>query len=173
MKERIVAAVAIALLLAGMAVSAQTQGRIEPYQFTVADTGVQLPGSCGDFNILYDDVILIRGTLRYDKAGNLVKDRYLIKIIGQTRYYNSTDPDKFVMGGPGELEVEHILWEDGIPAINSFAGPAFKVILKGYGPIYLQAGHTVYDYRTGEVLFHAGPNAYLEQDIQALCDYLK
>ena len=172
MKKRVVVAIAVALLVAGSATFAQHQGRTEQFRFTVTDTGLLL-GSCGDFDILWDDVLLLSGSLRYDKNGVLVKELDHFNILGQTRYYNSEDRDKFVLGGPGEVENDHVVYVDGTAALNLFSGLSFKVVLKGYGAIFLQTGHTVYDLQTGEVLFQAGHSAYFDQDLAALCDVLR
>ncbi len=173
MRGRIVVAVAIvALLFAGGTARTQTQGRVEPYQFTVTDTGLFL-GSCGDFDILWDDVARVSGVLQYDIEGVPVRDVRHLKIIGQTVYYNSLDPEKSVRGGPGELDNTRIVYVNGVPALDFETGLAFKVMLQGYGPIFIQTGRTIFDIATGAALFSAGPDAFLTQDLDAMCHALR
>ncbi len=108
-----------------------------------------------------------------DKAGIPIQELNHFKIIGQTVYYNSTDPDKFVPGGPGEVERDRIIYVNGIPALDLMSGLSFKVVLEGYGPIFLQTGRTIFSLPTGQVIFSAGPNAYTAQDLEAMCNALR
>ena len=175
--QRVLAIAVVSLFLVSLGFS-QTQGRTEHYRIPVTDTALYL-GTCyagdpAEFDILYDDVALIHGQVRYDKEGNPVQDVYQFKVIGQTIYYNSTNPDKFVLGGPGEAAEGRIVYsEDGTPVLGFEAGLAFKVMLKGYGTIFFNTGLAIYDPETHELLFKAGPAQFWEKDIAAMCDALK
>jgi hypothetical protein len=171
--ERVLAVAVVFLFLVGLGFS-QTQGRVAPYRVSIIDEGLYL-GTCSEgFDILWDDVAVLRGMVRYDKDGNPVQDVYQFKIIGQTIYYNSTNPDKFVLGGPGEAAEGRIVYsEDGTPVLGFEAGLAFKVMLKGYGTIFFNTGLAIYDPETHELLFKAGPAQFWEKDIAAMCNALK
>ncbi len=171
--QRFLSSGVVFLFLAGLGFG-QTQGRVEPFRFINTDTAVFL-GSCSDgFDIYFDDVALWHGLVRYDQNGNPVEEILHIKLLGQTIYYNSTDPDKFVLGGPGENQVaRYIILEDGTAALDLISGLTFKVVLKGYGPAFFETGHLILDLQTGEILFKAGPSQYADQDFAALCNALK
>ncbi len=94
----------------------QTQGRVEPYRFSIVDTAIYLATCPGPFDILYDDVALLKGKVRYDKDGNPVQEVQQFKIIAQTTYYNSTNPDKFVLRDQaGTLSSELSIWRMAPP----------------------------------------------------------
>jgi hypothetical protein len=171
--QRVLAAAVVLLFLVSLGFG-QTQGRVEPYRFTVTDTAIFL-GSCSEgFDIYYDDVALLHGQVRFDNDGNPVEEVFHIKILGETIYYNSTDSEKSVLGGPGENQVARIIYlEDGTVAVELLSGLAYKVVLKGYGPAFFHTGHKIIDPQTGEILFDAGPDQALTEDFAALCNALK
>jgi len=170
MMRRCVLGVAIAILIAGSVTFAQTQGRTEHYRIgPIADTGY-LVGHCAGFDVLSDYVFLMTGVLRFDKSGQLVADRYQLKILGESLYYNSENDQKSVAGGPGEVESQRIDPETGL---RFGAGVAFKVRIPGYGLIFAETGHFIYDPGTGKFLFNSGHNQMIGEDLEALCDYLK
>ncbi len=142
----------------------QTQGRTEHYRIPLTDTAYYV-GSCPDFDILNDYVGLMHGMLRCDMDGNPVQERYQFRLIGQSIYYNSTDPDKFVLGGPGEASEARIAYEDSTPVLIFESGLIFKVVLDGYGPIFLNTGHDVFDLSTGEASFQKGIGPILDQGL--------
>lgn len=169
MKCRSIAALAVVMLSVGSIAFAQ---RVVPYSYRLSDTGVFLT-TCGDFDVLYDDVEFIHGVWVYDQGG-LRKMRVLIvSTVGQTTYYNSTDPQKFVMGGPGEVQTARTLFDNGVRTQFAGGGDLFRIVLPGYGPIYLESGHFVYDFVSGEFVFASGPNQFVEGDAAALCEYLR
>ncbi len=109
--QRVLAVAVVFLFLVGLGFG-QSQRRTEPFEYTVAETEV-LVCNCGGFDVLEDYVVLIRGTLLYDKDGELVKEVHVARLIGQDRFYNSNDPDLFVLGGPGEVETARFDYKDG------------------------------------------------------------
>jgi hypothetical protein len=172
MMRRCVIGVGIAILIAGSVTFAQTQGRTEHYSIgPIADQGYPV-GHCadGDFDVLTDYVFLMTGVVRYDKSGQPVADRYQFKLLGESVYYNSTDPEKSVPGGPGEVENKRLDPKTGYWAGS---GLSFKIRIPGYGLIFAETGHFVYDASAGEFVFQSGHNQFADQDLAALCDYLK
>jgi len=170
MNRRCVLGVAIAFLIAGSMTFAQGQRRTEHYSIgPIADTGY-LVGHCAGFDVLTDYVFLMTGVVRFDKSGEPVADRYQFKLLGESLYYNSTNDQKSVAGGPGEVENKRL---DPKTGLWSGAGVSFKVRIPGYGLIFAETGHFIYDPGTGEFLFNSGHNQMIGEDLEALCDYLK
>ena len=172
MNRRCVLGVAIAFLIAGSVTFAQGQRRTEKFVIGPEAAAGFVVGHCedGDFDVLTDFVFLMTGTDRYDKLGQFVTERYQYKVIGESVYYNSTDPEKSVPGGPGEVENHQFNPKTGL---YNGAGLSFKVRIPGYGLIFAETGHFVYDYSAGENVFNSGHNQFMDQDLAALCKYLK
>ncbi len=169
MKQRSVFAVAFVLLLMSSVALAQVNGRTEKFKVPFTDTGYFV-GQCANFNVLTDFAGIYSGTLVYDKSGSVVQIIQHIRLIGESIYYNSTDPTKSVLGGPGEREMDRIITETGLQYTS---GPLFKIRIPGYGLIFAETGHFVFDTATGQFLFNSGHNQIVDQDLAALCDYLK
>jgi hypothetical protein len=167
-KQRVVTVVFVLLLMSSVAFS-QVNGRTEKFAFPVTQTGV-LVGSCGNFNVLTDFVALISGTIVYDKSGAAVQTIRHFRIIGESIYYNSANPDKAVLGGPGENEQQKFDWAAGTVSLS---GPSYKIRVPGYGLIFAETGHAVVDLTTEQFLFNSGHNQFVDQDLAALCNYLK
>jgi hypothetical protein len=83
------------------------------------------------------------------------------------------DPNKFVLGGPGELEVDHYLYEDGSLVSDTWTGVPYKVVLPGYGTILMETGRAVFDFTTDQLLFNSGQNQAVDGDLAAICDVLQ
>jgi len=98
---------------------------------------------------------------------------WIYRVIGHSTYYNSSDPDKFVLGGPGEVETDHTIYENGVPVMTLSSGTIFKIILPGYGPIFLETGRVIYDFETGQYAPNSGHNQWVDQDLAALCSVLE
>ena len=169
MRHRSVVAVVVVLLLMGSVGFGQGQGRSEKY--TIGPFGAigEVVGNCGTFDVKVDYVALITGNLVYNKSGQLVNDVGHFRVIGESLYYNSENPAKAVTGGPVELENSRTL--DGYMYYGS--GPSWKIRVPGYGLIFAETGHIIYDQRAQEILFNAGHNQFVDKDLAALCDYLK
>jgi hypothetical protein len=168
MRHRSVIAVVVVLLLMSSVGFGQGQGRSE--KFTFGPTGVAAfpVGSCGTFDVLADWVFLLTGNLVYDKSGQVKNDIEHYRVIGESLYYNSTNADKAVTGGPAEAENVRF-----VGGYLYFSGPSWKIRVPGYGLIFAETGHIIYDQRAKEVLFNAGHNQFVNKDLAALCDYLK
>ncbi len=146
----------------------QDKRRAEPFKYPLSVTE-QVVGNCGTFDILTDWVAMVVGNVIYDKDGEAVQKIELFRVIGQSIYYNSENPDLFLTGGPGESGLGRYDLQNGILYIG---GINFKVRVPGYGPVYYETGHAVMDLETGEVLFNSGHNQALGQDLEALCKFL-
>jgi len=126
-------------------------------------------GSCGAFDILSDWNGLLQFTYYYDGDGNLVRQHLRYRILGQSRYYNSADPQLVVLGGPGEIQNNRWDFTDSTVA---YSGVAWKITLPGYGTILFETGKTVFDLTTGTIIHDTGHNQLNEQDFAALCEAL-
>jgi hypothetical protein len=124
----------------------------------------QEAADCGNFTVLADTVFRGHATLRFDATGNLVQ------ITAHERFteilYNSNDPTKFVSSIPQETSNLLVNIEKSTEWV---AGASIKFIVPGVGVVLHDVGRLVYDTNTGEVLFQAGPQQYLNGDIAALC----
>jgi hypothetical protein len=165
-KQPSVIALAFILLLMSSVAFGQNNGRTEKFAIPVTGTGIFV-GSCGNFDVFTDFAALISGTVVYDKSGAIMQTIQHYRLIGESIYYNSANPAKSVLGGPAEHELEKI------DATASFSGPSFRIRVPGYGPIFYETGHGVVDLTTGQFLFNSGHNQFVDQDLAALCNYLK
>lgn len=141
--------------------------RVVREQFGPFEILGQQAADCGDFTVLADTVYRGHATLRFDSAGNL------LQISAHERFseilYNSSDPTKFIASAP--QQASNLL----VNVANStewVAGTIFKFTLPGVGVVMHDVGRLVYDTSTGDVLFQAGPQQYLNGEIAALCTAL-
>ena len=129
----------------------------------------QYIGSCGDFVVLSDYYYDVNYKLFLDRAGKPVRELQVLRTDGTSKYYNSEDPTRFVEGAPSEVQVARVVDAN----IFTVMGPAFRINLPGQGVIFLMAGRLVLDLSTGEVLFEAGPQDWLEGNLDELCTALR
>ena len=165
--ERVFAVAVVFLFLVSLGFG-QTKGRTEHYKYTIEVEGQDL-GSCGDFNVWTDYVVLVHEVWLFDKEGQPVKAVNRYKVIGEGLYYNSKDPELFLLGAPGETEIDHLDPETGIVSIT---GIPFKIRVPGYGPIYYETGRLTLDLNTWQVLFSAGHSDWADGDLEAVCKFL-
>ncbi len=169
MKKSVLIAASVTLLLMSSVAFGQDKRRTEKFAFPYNQTGFFV-GQCGTFDVLTDFTSLITGINVYDKSGQFVELIQHIRVIGESRYYNSTDPAKEVLGGPGERENDRF---DAATGLIYVSGPVFKIRIPGYGLIFAETGHAVIDANTGQFLFNSGHNQWADQDLAAVCNYLK
>jgi hypothetical protein len=169
MKQRSVVAVAVILLLMSSVAFSQDNRRTEKFAIPLTEVGIVV-GHCGNFDVLNDYAALLSGTIVFDKSGVAVQMIQHYRLIGEDIYYNSTNPAKSVLGGPAEHELDRLDMTTGIVYVS---GPSFRVRVPGYGVIFAETGHLVFDENTGQVLFNSGHNQFYGQDLDALCSYLK
>lgn len=154
-------------VLCASPVSAAGGDRVFREQFGPFEFLGQVAADCGDFTVLADTIYRGHATLRFDSAGNLVQ------ISAHERFtevlYNSNDPTKSISSNPQQASNLLVNIENSTEWV---AGSILKFTLPGVGVVIHDVGRVVYDTSTGEVLFQAGPQQYLNGDIAALCDAL-
>jgi len=180
-KHRFAVAIAIAVLFAGVVVFAQGQQRVthERYTITSAPYPDNVLANCadvgvGDFLVLEDYSADIHDVTFYDGDGRLTRIVESARFTGDV-LYNSTAPDKRILGGPGENQENQFTFdENGEMTSHYFSGPSYKFVVPGYGPIFMDTGHTraVHDSDGWHVLFNTGHNLG-DSDIIAVCNALK
>lgn len=124
-------------------------------------------GDCGSFYALND--VAFEGFFieHFDKGGSLVFVTQHFD-FGNSIYYRSDDPTVFLVGRPGEVASERYVLTADTPTVI-IAGLLYQVTVPGHGVIFHQVGRIILDLDTGEVLFQAGPNDFVSQDVAALC----
>ena len=168
MRVQRVLAVAVVFLFLVSVGFGQTQGRTEHYKYTISVTGLD-SGDCGDFHVFQDYVFLVHEVWLLDKEGQPVKAVNRYKAIGGSIFYNSNDPELFLLGGPGEIEIDRIDLTEGTLSIS---GIPVKLKVPGYGAIFYETGHIVIDLNTGEMLSNTGHNQLVDADLEAVCKCL-
>jgi hypothetical protein len=153
-----------ATVLFASPVAAANGDRVVREEFGPFEILGQVAADCGDFTVLADTVYRGHATLRFDAAGNL------LQISAHERFtevlYNSNDPTKYLSSNPQQASNLLVNIENSTEWV---AGSIFKFTLPGVGVVLHDVGRLVYDTNTGEVLFQAGPQQYLNGDIAALC----
>lgn len=173
MKQRMVVAIVVAMLLAGTMGFAQGQGRTEKIAYPqVALVGVYM-WTCGEgdtaFNVLNDFSYTYTETNRYDQTDTLVQTNGHLTITLDA-LYNENKPDNKVYGIPGEHQNNRIVWASGL---NYGKGPSYDFVLPGQGPLFHNVGNFTYQLSSGIYLIFHGPNDFITGDYAAACEYLK
>ena len=150
------------------------QGRTERGTVPYSETGF-LVGECDGFQILVDWSGLFTFVDLYDKDGMWVRSVAHERVLGQGVYYNSENPAKSVLGGPGEGVT--VRW-DPATGRRYGSGMSWKVKVPGYGLIFAESGLHVfqcepYTFRNCELVSNVGHNQFRDPDLAALCDYLR
>lgn len=177
MKFRMAVAVAVAVLVAGTIGFAQGQGRVveslggEVWQGVFISECVADDGSL--FDVMNDYEATWRDLTRYEKNGDIAqivrtvrfpKDVFTNSVTGKTLY-----------GGPGERNEVRFIYEDGVLVNIISTGPVLRINVPGYGPVFIETGHAVYD-ENHVLLFDSGHNDYrgwAPEAVEALCNALK
>jgi hypothetical protein len=146
--------------------SADRRANIQSFQDNVV--GFRL-GTCSGFDILVDWTAELRQVSVTDAAGSLDRAEWIYHILGQSKYYNSLDPSLAVYGGPGEMETDHFDY-DGHSLLR--AGPIWRIVLPGTGPILMDVGEVSLDLSTGVITHSGGLHLSQPGDFAALCDAL-
>jgi hypothetical protein len=163
------AVVFILLATVGIAQKRTVKGSVE-------GSGTDFVGQCQGFSVQTDYNFRFIFILYYDKNGELVKERAQFKVIGESVYYNSTNLNKAVSGGPGEVANQTFDTATGQVRIR---GMLYKVRIPGYGLVFAESGEEIwqcddpYTFTNCVMVKDTGHNQLNEQDIAALCDYLK
>ena len=124
---------------------------------------------CDDFQIVAEWTAHWTVVHHFEMDGTYSQNWH-VKIIGTDRYYNSTDPNKEVFGGPGE--VQNSRYDEATNTLT-MTGGMFRVTLPGRGVILLEAGTQLLDLDTGEFIIHHGPYDVTSGQVGELCEYLR
>ena len=133
---------------------------------------------CGDFLVLED--YRIEGFQR----SYFREDGSLSRVFGHVSYpdsvfYNAADPSYWVPGKPTTNSNWVYFDESGNPISQARMGASLRIILPGYGPVYVDVGRWVFDTTLGEFVFMAGQHDHFEgllqgqQETDALCAALR
>jgi hypothetical protein len=169
--RRCVFGVVIAFLVAGSVTFGQGQGKAVQVRFTVSAGSVPI-GSCGDFNVLMDASVDVHLTTLYDPDTNLPifgreTDKWWWAVFRNSVTGTSLD------GGPGENSQTLYHYDDaGNVVVTEGSGLQGKVMVPGYGWIFMDTGHVRLD-STWTVFFETGHDSYWNQELTALCEFLR
>ena len=177
MRVRFVAAVAIALLVAGTVAIAQQQGRTERFQVSIPESNWFVGVCSPTVDVFLSAAIEVRVTLFYDKSGNVVL-KELDKVNPGPAMFFLGDPEtqaqiagtKTVKGSPGQTENDRYIFADDVDYIT---GIPFKIVVPSLGRIYSFAGRSVWVISTGALVDYSAGNGNAASDVTGLCDYLK
>ena len=120
---------------------------------------------CGAFDILVDFTYEYSFKVYFDKDGNWTKYVERVRVVGNSLWYNSVNPEISFLGGPGENET-YTWYPDGRYIVS---GLSVKITVPGSGLMILETGRTVFDTATWEILFQSGPSDFYG-DTTALCE---
>ena len=163
----------VALLIPDLGV-AKGGSRVEKYSVGPITMTMDIVG-CEGFDVKSTFTFEISGALHFDADGTLFMDILHLKPVGRGLYFNSTDPNKTVLGSPAEREFDRTVYVDGELSVVNIHGPTFMITVPGHGRIFSETGTLVLDYSTGNpvITFSSGLNQFYDQDGAALCNYLK
>lgn len=127
---------------------------------------------CGDFSV-WDDAWIIEDVKDFfDKDGNFVRsDSHFTAYDDLFRF---DDPEGVHLTGTAHLKAR-ISFEENGDMLWTQSGLAVKIIVPGYGPIFIDAGRLVFNMDNGwELIFSAGKNHdWNFGDFAALCEYFE
>lgn len=115
---------------------------------------------CPEFPVWADETVRLRTKLFYDKDGNWTHTTYHWTINGI--WYNHEHPEMWLEEKTAQYTVT--IDEEG----QTWVGQVQNINLPGAGPIFFGAGKFVMD-NEGNFTFWAGPNDYIEGNLDALC----
>jgi len=175
MRTRVILAVAV-IFTGTMAFA---QARVVHSEFTDTWEGVFVSGCINDdgetFDVMNRYEAPLKDTIVFDKQGEIALVVRNVKFTTDL-FWNSLEPEKSLTGGPGERNEVRWTFENGVPVLLQESGGMVRIVLPGYGPIYIETGHLRLDPTTYEVLFNSGWNHYWDGDpaaAEALCNALK
>jgi hypothetical protein len=111
---------------------------------------------------------------QYDKQGLMTKQVVNVK-MDPTIYYNSENLDHF-LESPAENQTMTFVYNEDGSASGNMRGLICKVVVPGYGPVYMETGHTSFHLTVGgtfETILNSGHNQAIDGDVTALCNFLK
>ena len=182
MKRRMIAAVTLAVALAGGIGFAQGGGRVLQSRYLVPPEPAvgDVLADCsdfgaGDFLLLNDWQYSIHDAMLLDQNGQPKQLVENLKVVMDVIYNSKTG--KSVAAGPGESEQLRLLFENGLPVTHRWSGLLFKVTVPGYGLIVAESGRATWQWDplggSHWVISNSGHNQWVDRDLAALCEYLK
>ena len=138
---------------------------------------------CDGFDVWTSGLERVTEKLWFDADDNPVRLQLHV-LITESKYYNSSDPDKFVSQGKNgvgenlmlELEVVGVDPDFGFLIFGDThnSGAAFRLTLPGIGHVLLDVGTWFYD-ALADVLVHKGPDFVIAEGetAPALCEALQ
>jgi hypothetical protein len=96
----------------------------------------------------------------YDKAGVAVKGVLHANFVGTI-----TGPD-------GTTYRDHSVFTESYDLVNGIttvSGPSYHYIVKGKGQVFAEVGHKITIDATGEIVFQAGQDDFVQQDMEGIC----
>jgi hypothetical protein len=177
MKLRFVVAVAVAVVLAGGVAFTQGQGRVVRDNWT--ETSSYILGTCLDddgtpFEINDEYEVSYQRAIHMDEEGEVQQIVVNLKVNWEI-FSNSIDASKFLWAGPGENQHGILKYEGGQLVSNQWSGLPNKVIVPGYGPVFMETGVLRWD-ENWVTLSNTGHNDLYSpgpETLVALCNFLK
>jgi hypothetical protein len=181
-KQRMIPALAVAIVLAGTIGLAQAPGRVEQYRYTWGSQG-DVIASCadyglGDFQVLEDWEVVIRDMYQYDKDGQPTQWVENLRATSD-RFYNSVT-GKSLDAGPGETQEMRVLFENGRMVSHRWSGVLFKINVPGHGLIFAESGRATWVWDPNDpanlehsLVANSGHNMWVDRDLEVLCEYLQ
>ena len=140
----------------------------DKYSFEFLDLG--FVADCGDFSVMDDAYIILDNKDFYDKKGNYVRSH--LHFTAFDDLYNDAYPDGIHLTGTAHMNALVSFDKNGDPLWTQ-QGIAIKIIVPGYGPLFLDVGRLVWNDATGDLIFSAGKHHdWNFGEIDALCNYL-
>jgi len=176
-KFRMTIAVAVAVLLAGTIAFAQGNGRVVESIGGETWLGVFIPGCVDDngqaFDVINDYEATWRDMTRYEKNGDIAQ---IVRTVTFPKdVFTNSVTGKTLVGGPGERNEVRFVYAAGVLVKITSSGPVLRVNVPGYGPVFIETGHAVFDgnhmiiSNTGHNDYHGWP----PEAVVALCNALK
>jgi hypothetical protein len=167
MKTRMVALGALAMMCGVTAWA----GKPETYPYGPRQVIGEEVANCGDFLVLTD--YSIEGFARFylNKDGSF---RLLLNLVApESIYYNSEDPSYWLPGTAENISQWYYFNANDEAIYWVTTGAPFRVILPGYGPVFMNVGRVKLDIATQEFTFIAGQFDNLNGNLDAICAALR
>ena len=126
---------------------------------------------CGDFRVLTDYTVVGYNRSYLNKDGSLDRQFTNVDFLDSI-YYNSNRPSYWLPGTAEHAQQWLHFDEDGTAIDVVFSGSPTRVILPGYGSVFMGVGRIKFDLVTGEVTF-TGRFDQLTGNNDALCAALR
>ena len=169
MKTKIIALSALAMLCG----AAAWAGKPEQFPFGPFPVTGEEVTDCGDFHVLMDYTFAGVNRFYFNPDGSL--NRLLITaVVPESIYYNSNEPSYRRLPGTAEHLQQWYHFDEDETLIDMVAtGAPSRVILPGYGPVFMGVGRVKFDFVTGEIEFMAGQFDQFTGNNDAICAALR